>query len=282
MNPLPYGLCFDTITRHTGRCPYDTANVDGTVKWKLKLSNLYCSSPAIGKDGTLYVVSTYNHDYVDTGVLYAITQDGKIKWQFKLAYSRFESFPAIAPDGTIYVGVDDYYLYAISPNGRLKWKFRTGDFMIISSPAIAGNGTIYFAGLDAFYALNPNGRLVWKIKELGGSGSPSIGKDGIIYQGGSTKDTDQSVGKFFFCAVTQDGKIKWQFEVGSWAGDSAISKEGTIYFIFHDGYLYALNPDGTLKWKYEVGWGSPPTPSISPDGTLYVGTNNGLYAFGNK
>ena len=58
-----------------------------------------------------------------------------------------ESSPAIASDGTIYVGSDDNKLYAIYPNGTLKWTYTTGD-LIESSPAIASDGTIYVGSDD--------------------------------------------------------------------------------------------------------------------------------------
>ena len=254
--------------RHTGICPYDTSKNNGTLKWKFQIEK-GCGSPVIAKDRTLYVGSMDKY-------LYAVNPNGTLKWKFKTG-SCIEASPAVGPDGTIYIGSDDYYFYAIYPNGRLKWKFKSGEFMIISSAAIASNGTIYFAGLDSFYALNPDGKVIWKIKELGGCGSPSIGKDGTIYQEGSI-DIGHDVGEYFFCAVTQDGKIKWKFEIGNYAFGSTIAKEGTIYFASNNGYLYALNPDGTLKWKYK-GAG---TPTISSDGTLYVGTENGLYAFGSE
>ena len=41
---------------------------------------------------------------------------GRLKWKFKTK-GDVESSPAVAQDGTIYVGSLDHYLYAINPNG---------------------------------------------------------------------------------------------------------------------------------------------------------------------
>ncbi|MEM2175649.1 MAG: PQQ-binding-like beta-propeller repeat protein, partial [Candidatus Micrarchaeia archaeon] len=103
------------------------------------------SSPAIGKDGTIYVGSWDNY-------LYAINPDGSLKWKFKTG-DNVRSSPAIGKDGTIYVGSYDNYLYAINPDGSLKWKFKTGS-SVYSSPAIGKDGTIYVGSWDTYlYAI---------------------------------------------------------------------------------------------------------------------------------
>ena len=48
------------------------------------------------------------------------------------------SSPAIAGDGTSYVGCEDGILYAVGPNGEQRWSFRTGG-SILSSPAVAAS-----------------------------------------------------------------------------------------------------------------------------------------------
>ena len=94
------------------------------------------------------------------------------------------SSPAIAADGTVYVGSDDYKLYAINPNGTLKWSYTTGG-AIVSSPTIAADGTIYVGSWDSkLYAINPNGTLKWSyVTGNGIDSSPAIGADGTIYVG---------------------------------------------------------------------------------------------------
>lgn len=68
-----------------------------------------------------------------------------------------ESSPAIAPDGTIYVGSYDGYLYALNPDLTLKWRYATLG-MIRSSPAIAPDGTIYVGSNDGkVHAVTPAG-----------------------------------------------------------------------------------------------------------------------------
>ena len=64
------------------------------------------------------------------------------------------SSPAIAGDGTVYVGTWDNKVDALDgTTGAMRWNFTTGD-VVFSSPAIGANGTVY-VGLEdgAVYAL---------------------------------------------------------------------------------------------------------------------------------
>jgi len=83
-----------------------------------------------------------------------------VRWVYT-ATNFLSSSPAIAPDGTIYIGSWDNNLDAVNPNGTLKWTFPTGSY-ISSSPAIDSDGTIYVGSWDHnVYAVNPNGSLKW-------------------------------------------------------------------------------------------------------------------------
>jgi hypothetical protein len=48
-------FCHDV--RHTGRSPYAPSGNTPVVKWKFKLKYAFASSPAIDKDGTIYIGS---------------------------------------------------------------------------------------------------------------------------------------------------------------------------------------------------------------------------------
>jgi len=202
--------------------------------------------------------------------LYA--QDGTQKWAFVTGGS-VSSAPAIASDGTIYVGSCDNKLYAVNPNGTKKWAFETGDG-VYSSPAIASDGTIYVGSNDnKLYAVNPNGTKKWAFETGDGVySSPAIASDGTIYVGSNDN-------KLY--AVNPDGTKKWAFEIGvSVYSSPSIASSGTIYVAFGDNNIYAINPDGTEKWAFEIGgsigWSSP---AIASDGTIYVGSyDNKLHA----
>src|SRR6056297_1900621 len=215
-------------------------NPDGTKKWIFEHSGYRIgSSPSIGKDGTIYLADMS---------LYAINSNGHLNWKYSPSLNGFEYAPAIGPDGTIYVGSSfDGSIHALSPQKKVKWVNKSESSSgIHSTPAIGSDGTIYVSRLiankpNALHAINPNGNTKWKTEIKSNIiFSPTVGKDNTIYVGAMYKPENR-------------GK-----------GPSAI---------------YAISPDdGSIKWKYTFDVtmsGKQPTPTIAPDGTLYVGA---LYA----
>jgi outer membrane protein assembly factor BamB len=196
----------------------------GALLWKLH----NCSgSPAIGKNGHIYVVT---NEFVS-----AVLPNGLLKWRYNL-YQEVYSSPTVGPDGTIYVGTfsqkdDCGYLYALDTKGNVKWKFKTINHTALA-PGIGPDGTIYFGSkYDYFYALYPNGTMKWKIELNSGSSFPAISADGIIYVG-SYDD--------YLYAINPNGTIRWKYETGDYVYSPAIDSDGTIYVGSGDNYLYAI------------------------------------------
>ena len=185
------------------------------------------------------------------------------------------SSPAIATDGTIYIGSNDNKLHAIHSDGSAKWTFTTGDW-VDSTPAIGADGTVYFGSWDnQLYAVNPsNGSKLWDFNTSSSIiASPAIGVDGRVYFG--SKDE-------FFYALESNGSLAWETYVGNAITSSAaIGQDGTIYFGDENGTFHALNQDGTTKWTYEVDDVTDTnksilsSPAIDLSGNLYFGSGNG-------
>jgi outer membrane protein assembly factor BamB/type II secretory pathway pseudopilin PulG len=201
------------------------------------------------------------------------------------------STPAVADDGTIYVGSDDSHLYAIDPeDGSRPWRFHAldanGDNIhdepMRSSPAIGTNGLVYF-GTDGgkIFAINSNGVEVWSylIHADYPVRSPVIGDDGKVYVGSDN-------GKFYGFTASL-GKL-WEFTAAGPIsfGRPTIGPTGSIYISHRsesNGRVYALNPtwredDDTgidfpgdnTEWEFDVGDGSAYMPGVDPtSGTIY-------------
>ncbi|MHB1846011.1 MAG: choice-of-anchor D domain-containing protein [Deltaproteobacteria bacterium] len=94
------------------------------------------------------------------------------------------SAPAVATDGTVYVGNVDG-LYAVDgATGTVKagFPFKTSSD-VDSAAAIGGDGTVFFGTADGtFYAVRPDGSLRFKVMAQGRiSSSPAIGPDGTVF-----------------------------------------------------------------------------------------------------
>ncbi len=169
---------------------------DGSRRWTCVCAD--ANQPYRSQRGQTYVapvVSDANVIYqglVSDSRLYAIdAQEGSVLWTLDVSASLSDtneirvsdsvwSEPALGPDGSIYVAMDDPYLRAVSSDGTLKWTVplgQTGGFTLAAGP----DGLIYAAGDDGtLYVVNTEGQIV---SELTGSSSlcyPVVTADGLL------------------------------------------------------------------------------------------------------
>ncbi len=242
----------------------------GNTNWSFKTGGGSISAPALGVDGTVYVVASG-----PPNILFSIRPDGGTNWMCSLGPSTNASAsaqfpgPAIGPDGTIYVGSLDTNVYAISPQGKTNWIFRMQD-KTFSSPAIGTDGTIYIGSDDQkLYALEPRGNKKWEyLFPAIIESSPAVGPDGTIYaaslggmawldSGGNLLRTNSS-----FCSASP-----------------AMAADRTVYFVDFDT-LRAWNSAGSNIWSVVISPGNLgfSSPTIGPDGTIYVAGGTNLWA----
>ncbi len=118
--------------------------------------------------------------------------------------------------------------------------------------------------------------LKWKYQAGDIYFSPAIGSNGAVY----VLSADS-----YLYAVGPDGTLKWKHQTGSeYTAISqsqiglAVGPDGTVYAGPFEGILYAISSTGTLKWKYDTGIMSFSYPSVGSDGTVYMGSWDGLHA----
>ncbi len=299
------------ILIHTNVGRVHAVNPDGTERWTADLdenspppdgtvrAENNGSSPAIGPDGTVYVVDHRN-------VIYAFDPGtGARRWtnndyESDRARGVGQKTPAIGEDGTLYVCVD-YQLYALHPDdGRQLWQrdLRGGNFCATSA-VIDREGVVYIASNDWLHAFERDGSPHWPapfemtlIQEKSLS-SPAIGSDGVLYFG-SEKAGAQFEG--FVYAVNPDGTLRWRYSVPGRRhvrASPAIGSDGTVY-VTTKAYVdpvagaqpalcIAFHPDGTVKWIYEIAPTSESipadsytSPAIGADGLIYFAAESGF------
>jgi outer membrane protein assembly factor BamB len=85
-----------------------------------------------------------------------------------------------------------------------------------------------------------------------------------------------SYDKKVYALNPKNGTQKWAFTTfGEVESSPAIGPDGTIYVGSDEGTLYALNPDGTKKWAFSTWNGYFSSPAIGADGIIYAGSNDG-------
>lgn len=155
-------------------------NPDGTEKWRAVYGTWSATAIAIGVDDQVYFAGENGAE----GVLIAYNPaDGTEKWHKTLSSKVNQGGPAIAPDGTIYLGGYEEKMIAYNPDGTEKWTY-TANGAIETVPAIDNEGNIYFGDIAGFFHIvSPEGKKLWKVIKLGDEihSSAVIGTDGTIY-----------------------------------------------------------------------------------------------------
>jgi len=264
------------------------------------------ATPAIGRDGTVYVGFSTNNGSPDAqGTLYALQApqagiEPQVLWSVDIGPGRQTSSPVLGPDGTIYALGGNGRLSAIAPDGHLKWTAQTGP-VLKSSIALGMGGTVYVPSMNGkLYAVAPppgasskQGSIRWTFRfaeypgrkapivshsppagadGIGSGASPTIGPDGTIYIGANNS---------VFYAITPDGQLEWLFEAereiaGIWSTAALSADSSTLYFGANRGGIYAVNRlDGTLKWQYPIVGSVYSSPALDATGTLYTGSTVG-------
>jgi len=268
--------------------------IDAETLWTVDLGpGRQTSSPTLGADGTIYVVS-------GAGKLFAISPTGAVRWTIQTG-PALKSAPALGADGTVYVASMNGRLYAVVPpssdaqqEASIHWTFDFGDypgtvpFVTASvpppgadavgsgaSPTIGPDGTIYIGANNSnFYAIGPDGQLKWLYeteREVAGIWSTAaLSVDGATIFFGANKGG-------IYALSTHDGSLRWRFDVpGSVYNSPTLDRTGTLYTGSTAGHVFALNSaTGELVFDYDGGAPVWTAPAIRPDGSLLVGDTNG-------
>lgn len=259
--------------RCTSLSPYVGAQTGG-VKWAHPTRQWMFNSPVVTPDGTVVAVSD---------AIYAVSPvDGSLRWRSELGGQMVTNFggPAVAPDGTVYVG-SWRALYAVEGrSGRTKWRVPLDD-VIFCPPTIGDDGTIYVGGQvehydeGTLYAIEPKtGKIKWRHRMREVYSPPAVGGNGTLYVTGFAGTVA--------ALNVSDGKVKWGRDTGRYIqGPPAIGGDGTVYVScgqvsevgneVWDGRLFALDPStGRVKWARTLRGGPGGPPALGPDGTVYV------------
>jgi outer membrane protein assembly factor BamB len=117
---------------------------DGQSNWVANIGAHVSSSPALGRDGQIYVQT-------DDTVLSCVSPDGTVAWTNGISVPEFTPSrgypsPAIGPDGTIYC-TSFGGLRAVDPRGVTKWQINLGG-RVFASPVIGRYGEIYLGTFE--------------------------------------------------------------------------------------------------------------------------------------
>src|SRR6266542_1834352 len=232
------------------------------------------SSAAVGSDGTIYLA---NHQ----GVVFALRDPhtgpagGSQRQTLELAWrchppesSSWHATPALSPDGTVYLGFSrpgtraaiEGTLYALrAPSDGVEaevlWAVNLGPGRQTSSPTLGPDGTVYvISGTGWLFALSPEGEVLWTAQT-----GPALKAAPALSPEGDTVYVSSMDGKLYAVAAPgrggRTGTVRWKFVFADYSGRRPLVKA-------------AVPPAGA------DGTGSGASPTVAPDGMVYVGANN--------
>ena len=134
---------------------------EGEVKWKFPIAQGELNSvdgPALGPDGTVYVLNIPFPGAQNVSDLYAITPGGDTLWVRRLNETNSSSH-LVGPDGTIYVA--GAIVDALTPQGATRWTH----LIATQGPFLSGAirpGTALVLAAENLFALDPaSGDTTW-------------------------------------------------------------------------------------------------------------------------
>lgn len=153
----------------------EALDLTGTRRWSYKISNNFNSSPAIGPEGIVQV-------FDDSGVLYALSEQGLLLWQLETNSTLLQS-PVIDALGTTYLASEQGSVFSISSSGQINWQYAVNEEML-GAPLLGDNNVLYIATTNRLTALTDSGEARWQQEVHEGIASiPNMDDDGIAYFG---------------------------------------------------------------------------------------------------
>ena len=281
----------------------------GTIKWEVAAGCSPDTSPAIGSDGTVYIVSM-------DGSLRALVGTSPIPdsgWPMKQRNARrTSSSETVGPPRIILQPVGhDAVLWrstslAVLASGTrpvtYRWQKDGVDLMNGERAAGVNTETLRLTNLqpndaggyrvvvangegsalseEARLTLRPvtPGKLRWLFAEARTPSSPAVGANGTVYVGSFSVDENR-----LYALAGDSGTKTWEVKIGrSGISSPAIGADGTVYVgsVSPDNRVYAFDgTTGAKKWEFKTDGDVRSSCAIGADGTVYVGSGDGwVYA----
>ena len=213
-----------------------------------------------------------------TSTLYAMNSSTFAQfWSFQAPNKPQFTTSATYSGGNLYVGTSDGHLYSISASsGQQNWVYpTTGNTIAIDSNPAVDNGLVIFGADDGnVYAVSAStGALHWSFLTGGPVRSSPAVSNGVVAIG-SDDHTLHLINE-------QSGSQIGSYTTGGAIESSPAFGNGAVYVGSSDTHIYAVNPNtGSLIWEsVATGGAVTASPAISTTGNIFVGSQDGMYAF---
>ncbi len=205
--------------------------------------------------------------------IYRVSLSRGVEWSYA-ADGVLLSYPAVAPDGSVFFADDKGNFYGVDASGNEIFRVKL-KAAVTKSSVVMDRNTLYLGDVSGnLYRFDTEGNLLWSKKLPDSSGitaSPAIDGDRVYVV---------STGGRLYC-FDKSGNIEWSygFSPSVSASSPVVDLKGNVYIGASDGNLYAISDKGILKWSFKTGDKILSSPTVTGDGVILVGSDDGyLYA----
>jgi outer membrane protein assembly factor BamB len=222
----------------------------------------------------------------DAGVLYAIGEDGTVRWKYA-AGGAIRSEPAIIA-GDVYVSSDAGFTARLDTHGKEVWRVKTDTVAAPRLPPadektrwdrygsgiVTDGGRLFYASRDqSLYALDvKTGATLWKYAASDiMTATPALYRDLVLIADYAGKV--QALG-------AADGKLRWTYDARlAVAGDLVVN--GDQLLVGSRSYdLIALDAaTGRERWKHYYWFSWIESPPVIRGGVIYTGSSDATQVY---
>ena len=189
--------------------------------------------------------------------------------QSTIEVGEFITCVAVDNNNNVYVGTTEDVAYKYNAQNELVWSF-TGHSGNITGIAVDTSGNVYTSSTDdTLRKIDSNGNELWRFEDddMKNFNAVAVDASGNVY--GASQST-------MVCKLDTNGNEIWRFANHTNSVTAiAVDLAGNAFSTGYDNTLYAIDSAGG-----GVVWGAPLTSSghsisATPDGSVYVGLDNG-------
>ncbi|NJM07663.1 PQQ-binding-like beta-propeller repeat protein, partial [Candidatus Gracilibacteria bacterium] len=244
-------------------------DAQGQPRWAVELGHTPMGTPAIGPDGTIYVVDR-------AAGLSAVAPDGTLRWRFQSSYrADGTSGPIVATDGTIYYTLIDG-VQAVTATGESRWANGDRELNYLEIvPRLSADGSLVFLKNVAFSTTDGSLLGLDLVPDDAEFNDPTyfVGANGRNYYRSSHSALPWRIVEG---GVATPGAITWEAQgnVVFFPSDSGATVEQTVWLLyssdFADTRLVWIDNDGTLKNNLFFPLQETRAVAANADGTLTI------------
>jgi outer membrane protein assembly factor BamB len=253
----------------------------GTVRWTWPISEVSgfslsaISGPALGWDGTIYVVVVQDIVQPSLGTLVALSPRGRMLWAVPMEGVDHNS-AVVTADGAVVVA--GKVVYVVEPDGAVRWQALMEANHPTLKGAAVGDGVAFVAhGRNLTALALAAGDTLWQSARSPFSSwlvPPTVVGSTLVYAK-HTADT-------LFAFRQSDGTILKTYDDPDTSADMSVFGVGTVpvgdrFYLPTHGRLAAFDTAGPLLWLSDL-WANTAEPVVGHDGVLYVQNSWGLLA----